>query len=345
MGEEGLGLEQVGGEDGARETLGHVVVDVDRLVEVLILEEVEHRREGLIAYNVGLSGHLDDRGLNIEGALFGDLVAAAEHGAALGLGLLDGRHHVVDRAFVDHRAHEGAVLDRITDAHLFVGVDQGLGELAGDRLVHDDASRAGAALARGADGAEEDRRDGYFEVGVFGHDDGVVTAQLEDRAAETAGHHLGDAAPHLGGAGEGDQRQARVVDQPLAHGASRAGDEAEDAFQAVVGHDLVADVLGGHAGQRRGGGGLPHSGVAADRRDGGVPRPDCHGEVERRDHADGTERMPLFVHAVAGTLGVDREPIELARETDREVADIDHLLHLAVSLGADFAHLEGDQVA
>ena len=60
-----------------------------------------------------------------------------------------------------------------------------------------------------------------------------------------------------------------------------------------------------------------------------IPAPDGDREVEGGDHADETERMPLLHHAMAGTLRCDREAVELARKTDREIADIDHLLHFA----------------
>ena len=55
--------------------------------------------------------------------------------------------------------------------------------------------------------------------------------------------------------------------------------------------------------------------------------------------------MPLLHHPVPRTLGRDGQAVQLARETHGEVADVDHLLHLAVSLGADLAHLERHQIA
>ena len=78
--------------------------------------------------------------------------------------------------------------------------------------------------------------------------------------------------------------------------------------------------------------------------DGRVPRPDGQGKIEGRDYADRAQRMPLLVHAVRGALRVHRETVQLPRETDGEVADIDHLLYLTVSLGAYLAHLEGNKV-
>ncbi len=59
----------------------------------------------------------------------------------------------------------------------------------------------------------------------------------------------------------------------------------------------------------------------------------------------GAERVPLLVHPVQRALGVHREAVELTREADREVGDVDHLLHFAETLAADLADLERHQQA
>ncbi len=48
---------------------------------------------------------------------------------------------------------------------------------------------------------------------------------------------------------------------------------------------------------------------------------------------------------MAGALGGDRAAEELPREPDGEVADVDHLLHLAEALLRDLAGLERDERA
>ena len=67
------------------------------------------------------------------------------------------------------------------------------------------------------------------------------------------------------------------------------------------------------------------------------------GKLNARDDADEAERMPLLVHAVAGALGVHGQAVQLARQADGEVADVDHLLHFAVAFGLGLAHLQRDQ--
>ena len=98
-------------------------------------------------------------------------------------------------------------------------------------------------------------------------------------------------------------------------------------------------------GERRPLGRLPDHGVAADERERGVPAPDGDGEVEGADHRDRAERMPGLGEAVAGALRRDRAAVELAREADGEIADVDHLLHLAEALLGDLPDLERDERA
>ena len=103
--------------------------------------------------------------------------------------------------------------------------------------------------------------------------------------------------------------------------------------------------LAGERGERRALARLPDHGIAAHQRERGVPAPHGDREVEGRDDGDGTERMPGLQHAMPGALGRDRAPEELAGEPHREVADVDHLLHLAEALLGDLARLERDERA
>ena len=55
--------------------------------------------------------------------------------------------------------------------------------------------------------------------------------------------------------------------------------------------------------------------------------------------------MPLLVHAVPRPLRSDGEAVELTRQTDGEIADVDHLLYFAFTLRLDLPHLECHQGA
>ena len=103
---------------------------------------------------------------------------------------------------------------------------------------------------------------------------------------------------------------------------------------------MCCTAIGGQRRLRRR---LPDHRVAADRRDHGVPGPDGDREIERRDDADRSQRLPLLDHAVPRPFAGDRQAVQLARQADGEVAHVDHFLDLAFTLGADLAGLERDQ--
>ena len=122
--------------------------------------------------------------------------------------------------------------------------------------------------------------------------------------------------------------------QALADRLARPDHQVEDALQAVAVEHAVADLLHGDGGQRRLRRRPPQHAIAAHRRDHGVPGPHRDREIEGADHAHDAERMPLLVHAMAGPLAVHGEAVELAREADGEIGDVDHLLHFAQAFGA-----------
>jgi len=114
---------------------------------------------------------------------------------------------------------------------------------------------------------------------------------------------------------------------------------------AEAGGGACEDRLAGECRQRRLLRRLPHHRIAAHQRQRRVPRPHRDGEVEGGDDADDAERVPGLHHPVAGPLGGDGEAVQLPRQPDGEVADVDHLLHLAQPLRGDLADLDGDQAA
>src|SRR5690554_6113831 len=53
--------------------------------------------------------------------------------------------------------------------------------------------------------------------------------------------------------------------------------------------------------------------------------------------------MVLVIHSVAGTFAMDGKTVELARKTDRKIADVDHFLHFAQTFLIAFSHFVGNQ--
>ena len=67
------------------------------------------------------------------------------------------------------------------------------------------------------------------------------------------------------------------------------------------------------------------------------------GKLNAVIDADHAQRMPGLHQPVARPFGGDGAPVELARQPDREPADVDHLLHFAERLGDGFAGLDRHQ--
>ena len=172
----------------------------------------------------------------------------------------------------------------------------------------------------------------------------VPTAPKVIARTEPARDGLGDLLSDGNRAGERDEGQPLV----LGHAATQRGaaaHEAPHAVRVVRGHRAVAEVLHRDRAERGPLRRLPEDRVTADGGDGRVPRPHRDREVEGGDDADRAERVPLLHHPVPRPLRRDGQAVELAAETDREVADVDHLLHLAQALAPDLAHLERDELA
>jgi hypothetical protein len=268
------------------------------------------------------------------------------HHAAGGLGLGQGDLHALIGQFVDQGPHQGPGLAGIAHGDRGVGGFQTAHQGVGHVLVDEQAAQGGAALAGGAHGGEGHPAQGEVEVGRGGDDGGVVAAQFQDGAGEARGQHRRHGAAHAGGAGGGQDRDLGIGHQGGAHIALALEHLAEiGRGVAEPGGGLQEDRLYGLGGERGLFRGLPDDGIAADQRQRGVPAPDRHREVEGRDHPADAQGVPGLHHPVAGAFGGDGQAMELARQTDGEVADVDHLLDLAQALGGDLAGLQGHQAA
>jgi hypothetical protein len=180
-------------------------------LERVVLEHVEDRRERLLLHDLRLRRHPDDRRLHELRAEIRPAAAAGDDLPAFRLDLIDRREHVGHRVGGDERPHQRRRRRAGPRSHLLVGADQPVHQLAGDLLLDDDPAGRGAALPGGADGAEEDGARREVEVRVLGDDDGVVAAELEDRAAEPRRHRRGDVFADLRRARERDERQPPVL--------------------------------------------------------------------------------------------------------------------------------------
>src|ERR1035438_3457866 len=89
--QEQLALPLVVGDDGAGEALGYTVLEGDGLLEGAVGHDVEQGHEGLLLNDGQVPAHFRDAGRDVAAARLGQLLAADEDLAALGLHGLDGR--------------------------------------------------------------------------------------------------------------------------------------------------------------------------------------------------------------------------------------------------------------
>ena len=202
------------------------------------------------------------------------------------------------------RADVGVLVQRVADAQRLDAGAQQLGELLGDRLLHQQPRPGAADVALVEEDPVDDAVDGLVERGVVVDDVGRLAAQLQREAAAGAGEAALDLLADVGGAGEGHLVQAAVPDDRRAD-VTGARQHVEDARrQPGVGGDL-----GEHQRCERGGlGGLEHDRVAARQRWGDLPRGHQQREVPRDHGADHPERARVRPEAcvlqLVGPAGV-----------------------------------------
>src|SRR5450755_2638842 len=216
-------------------------------------------------------------------------------------------------------------------------------QISRDAALYEEAANAGAALPGRTHRAEENSAHGEIEIGIIHHDDRVVAAEFQQSAAQPAAHGFGDDVTHAARARGADQRNPAVFKKASADGGIIADDQAEYAAEVMTGEYAIGNLVYGNGGQRSLERRFPQNAIATDGGEQRVPGPYGHRKVERGNHADDPERVPLFVHAVLGAFARHGEPVELARQADGEIGDVDHLLHFAFSFGQDLAHFERDQ--
>ena len=251
---------------------------------------------------------------------------------------------VVEGGAVDQRSDERAVGQRVADRHRHVGLGQPFDQLVVDGFVDDEAPQAGAALPGRADGREGDAPNGKIEIGSGSDDRRVVATQLEDQSPEATGDDRGHGTTHSCRSGRRDDGDVWMGGE----GGADVGIALQHLVEATWGTDVVGCLVehssAGQGSQRRLVGRLPQHRIARDKGQRSVPRPHRHGEVERRDDGARTHRVPGFHQPVAWPFAGDRQAVQLTRQADGEVADVDHLLHLAEAFRADLAGLDRHQL-
>ena len=275
----------------------------------------EHRTEDLVAVDLGVLGHIGQQGGQIVGAGEVRGLAAGDDAGAL------------RRGAIDHGGHLGAVGERDQRAQIGVGVlrvaDDDLAHQfghPGDEVVvevrgHDGAGGGGAVLA-GVDQCTGHRSvHGGVEVGVVEHHERRLAAEFELGAVTLCGRGGHDPAAHRGGAGEGDDIDARVPGQRLADIRARSGDHVEH----TVGQ---AGFLGqpgqGQRGERGQFGGLDDHRAAGGQGGDHLPHRHLQRVVPRGDGGHDADGFPADRGGVVGGVLRGGLALQVARGPGEE---------------------------
>ena len=210
--------------------------------------------------------------------------------------------------------------------------------------MHDQPAQRRAALSGGAGCGKHDGPQAQRQIGARRDDRGVVAAEFEQRSSKARGHPRPERTAHGRAAGGADQRDRRMIGELLA-GLAPADHELRDVRGGLgkLSNDFAQQPMQGKCGERSFFRRLPQHGVAAHQRERRIPGPHRHRKVEGGDHADRSERVPAFQQMVTGALRGDRQSVQLPRQADRKVADVDDFLHLAQAFGQDLSRLQRNQ--
>src|SRR5262245_59406920 len=121
----------------------------------------------------------------------------------------------LDRRMIYQWTHEYTWLQWIPDADLFVGGDQFCHHFIVTRFMDEQPSGCRATLTGCPDRTEHDGANSQGEVRRLIHDDGVVSAQLQECPSQPLSHGRGHSSTDRYGSGEGDQRKSNVPDHCL----------------------------------------------------------------------------------------------------------------------------------
>jgi hypothetical protein len=244
----------------------------------------------------------------------------------------------LELALAHDRADVGSGVEAVAElepAHPRVEL---IGELAEDRLVHDDAAGCRAALAGGPESAPDDPVQGEPEVRVIHHDDGVLPTHFQRNALAQSRTLDGDLLADLIGPGEGDERDVRVLDERGPHRLAGSEDEVEHAGRQT---GFLEDLDESDSRARCVASGLEDDRVPADQRRHDLPGRYGDREVPRRDEPDHADRSTLRHVPLVGELGRSRLAPEAATLTRHVEGHVDRFLDVASGLGKNLAHLLG----
>ncbi len=148
----------------------HAIVELDCLFQGLELEQIENRREGLLAGDRHVAAGFHQRRFGIKPGSI-DLVTAVNNPASLVGDRLQSIHHAIHRRAVHQRTHECGRVGRVVDTDRTIGGYEAFLHLGGDPLLEQESSGRRAPLTRGSHGGKQNGPQRQVEIGIVHHND------------------------------------------------------------------------------------------------------------------------------------------------------------------------------
>ncbi len=236
-GKEPFRIAQIASHNGRGKSLWHPVLQGDGLFDRAVFDQVQDRGEGLVLHDLPMIFNLCDAGFYVTAALVAGAfkhTAFHQESAAVLFDFIDSFEIVFNGVFVNQRSDVVVRVERIADAKLRIGFDQGSFHLIVYAFVDNQATGGRATLPCSADRSEHRAGEHDLHIRRRRDDDGVVAAQFEEAATEAAGHGLSHDATHARTAGGADERDTSIFRHVLADFII-AIDDAADAFRQIIG--------------------------------------------------------------------------------------------------------------
>ncbi len=200
----------------------------------------------------------------------------------------------------DHGAKGGFGIERIAQLGILQALCQAGDDCVLDALLHKHAGAVGADLTGGIEVAEDDPRDGIFDIGIIKDNHRGFAAQLHRYRADAFGGSGIDLAAGGHGAGERDFGHAVIGDQAVADLAHALNDVVKPCGQACLMQDL-GDFEGGERRRLRR---LENQRVAAGQGGRAFPASDLCRVIPRSDAGAEAQRLAPSVDEIAAQIDV-----------------------------------------
>src|SRR5438876_4482951 len=329
--------------DRRRQSVPHIVVHGESLVRVLDSDYRKNRTENLFLLEA--ASRLDvDEDRRLEEVATGHFPRSRPSSyelRPLGLTNIHVALNFSDGVFIDQRTDISPFLPPVTELERLGAVLEHSEKFVVDFLLQNKTTGGGTTLPRRAEGSPQRALEGEIQVRIVHYDLRVLASHLKRKSLVEPPAGLTNDAPSFGRAGEGNERNVRVLDHrcsdlfpPAVHELDHFGRERGFEQDLNQYRSRVRNIF------RR----LEDDGVSANQRREHLPGRNRHREVERTDQTGDTNGTAVAHRPLVPQLarnGFSKQSAALARGV---VSRVDSFLHVAASLSERLPHFARHRV-